>query len=227
MDTSKDLTQALYAFQSGDRETAKRLLAATLRADPQNVQAWLWMSEAADTDEQKRDCLVHVLALEPANEKARAALARLAESTLRSQPNRQGISATPVEPPDLAHHHKVERYMTLAGGLSLTLLVGLALLALILGRAIPQARDQSRSSPEQTLHTATLWCPSCERQGQPVILSTRIGASFYQGARASGLPHGTRVSVLRYRWATLEGRYYALVAAEGKRGWVPETQIMK
>lgn len=246
MDISKDLTQSLHALQSGDRETARRLLAAALRADPHNAQAWLRMSEAVDTEEQKRECLLRVLAIEPDNHAAQAALARLTQqaaqersrdfqiamggrptTTERGRPGRLEIAATPVDASVPANRDKAERYMQLAGGLLLTLLVGLALLAIALTQVIPQARQGMESSYERPVDTATLWCPSCKREGRPVVLSTRIGASFYRGARANELPHGTRVSVLRYQWSTLERQYYALIAAEGKRGWVPETQIRR
>jgi hypothetical protein len=221
------LLQAYDFLQSGDRATAKRLLAAALRADSQNVQAWLWMSEAVDTEEQKRDCLLRALAIEPHNQAAQAELTRLERQALRGRPDRPVPAAAQGEALTPDHYRTVERNIRIAGGLLLTLLVGLAILGFALVRVVPQARDGWAPSSQYVLHTATLWCPSCERAGQPVVLSTRIGASFYQGAQASGLPHGTRVSVLRYRWSTLERRYYALVSAAGKRGWVPETQIRK
>ena len=231
--THDTLQQAIQATQSGDKETAKRLLAFALRANPSNVQAWLRMSEAVDTDAQRRECLQRVLDIEPDNQVARAELARLATAPppIAIERDRDrllvGIAATPAHAPTQTQQHRVKRYIKLAGGLTLSLVLGLALLVFALTRVIPQAREGAVLSPERAVHTATLWCPSCERQGQPVILSTRIGASFYTSARASGLPHGARVSVLRYRWSTLEKQYYALVAAEGKRGWVPETQIRR
>lgn len=212
-----------HALQSGDRESARRLLAALLRADPQNVQAWLLMSEAVDTDTQRRECLQRVLAIEPDNQAARAGLAQLERQASRGRSRQSEV--LPVEPRRGARTPLPQRhYLRLAGVLSLTLLLGLALLVLALIRVGLQGGDRPS---EDALLTATLWCPSCAREGQPVILSTRIGARFHPSAQANGLPHGTRVAVLRYRWSALERRYYALVAAEGKRGWVPETQIRK
>ena len=215
-----------HALQSGDRETARRLLAAALRADPQNVQAWLSMSQAVDTDAQRRECLLRVLAIEPDNQAARAGLAQLEEKALRGRA-RQSEVLTVGPRRGAGMPLPQQRYLRLAGALSLTLVVGLALLGLALIRIVPQARGGSAPSFQHVLHTATLWCPSCAREGQPVILSTRIGARFHPSAQAGGLPHGTRVAVLRYRWSALERRYYALIAAEGKRGWVPEAQIRK
>jgi hypothetical protein len=212
-----------HALQSGDRGTARRLLAAALRADPQNVQAWLSMIEVVDTDEQRRECLQRVLAIEPDNQAARAGLVQLEKQASRGR-SRQSEVLTVGPRRGAGMPLPQQRYLRLAGGLSLTLLLGLALLVLALIQIGPQHGNRPS---ERALHTATLWCPSCAREGQPVIFSTRIGARFHPSAQAGGLPHGTRVAVLRYRWSALERRYYALVAAEGKRGWVPETQIRK
>jgi hypothetical protein len=242
METSDPLQQAVRAFRSGDRAASKRLLAQVLHADPRNVQAWLWMSKVAETDQRRRDCLLRVLAIEPDNEAALAGLDRLGDAALRGwtgrtaagAPSAQGrhssrqnadVAAAPGTSP--AYRRNAERSLTLAAGLSLTLLVGLVLLSLTLFQSVPRARDRSELLSGQVLHTATLWCPSCAGDGRDVTLRTRIGARFYQGARASGLPHSTQVSVLRYKWSPLERRYYALVAAEGVRGWVPETQIRR
>jgi hypothetical protein len=248
MDAQGPLEQAIEAIRSGDRLAGKRTLVEMLQVDPRNVQAWLWMSEVADTDEQRRECLLRVLAIEPDNRAAQDGLARLAGQAIRTahergphadalaDPSEMGPGAIRAErdpgiPAPLARlraqRRQAERKIMLAGGLSLTLVLGLVLLLVLLIEIIPWAGDRSRGPPQRALHTATLWCPACERQDRPVTLSTRMGAVFYRGAWADGLPHGTRVSVLRYRWSSLEQQYYALVTAEGKRGWVPETQIRR
>ena len=74
MDIQRAIEEAIQSIQSGDRETGKRLLAQVLQASPQNVQAWLSMSDLVDSQEQRRDCLLQVLALDPGNERAKARL---------------------------------------------------------------------------------------------------------------------------------------------------------
>lgn len=71
------LEQAVQLIQSGDAAAGRRLLGRILRADPANAAAWLWMSEAVDRPEHKRDCLLRVLAIEPQNKTARARLGEL------------------------------------------------------------------------------------------------------------------------------------------------------
>jgi hypothetical protein len=220
MNIQTPVQRAIDAIRSGDRIAGRRLLAQVLYAEPQNVQAWLWMSSAAETDKQRRECLLRALAIDPENQVARAGLAQLEESSpTEDQPATAGLDPT--------LRRKAERNIMLAGAMSLTLFIGLVLLLVALAIVVPQARAQWALTAEPSIGTATLWCPSCERQGRPVILSVRIGAGFSRGGRAGELPHGTRVSVLRYRWSALERRYYVLIAAEGQRGWVPETQIRR
>jgi hypothetical protein len=220
----------MAAIQSGDRETGRRLLADLLRVAPENVQAWLWMSDAVDTDERKRDCLLRVLSLDPQNVAARVGLARLAEREWETTATTV-TAVTATERPSggtlTAQRAKAHRFTMAAAAMSLALLLGLALLLFTLAQVVPQASERVSTSIQPALGTATLWCPSCERQDRGLVLSTRIGAGFYRGAHADELPHGTPVAVLRYRWSPLEQRYYALIAAEGKRGWVPETQLRR
>ncbi len=64
---SDELERAINLIRSGDKRAGRQLLAQVLRAQPQNETAWLWMSNVVDTDEQRRDCLERVLAIDPEN----------------------------------------------------------------------------------------------------------------------------------------------------------------
>jgi hypothetical protein len=203
------LQQAIQAIQYGDRALGKRLLAQVLQANPKNVQAWLWMSEVTDTDEQRRECLERVAAIEPQNQAARARLAQLhARATVRGAPQRQ----------------RTRGKIILAGGLSLSLLVGLALLLYTLTSVVPRARRRAERLAESHPQTATLWCTSCAQADEPVLLQASLGAGLF-GRPIGELAHGTTVTVLGYQWSPLERRYYAEIIADGQRGWVPETML--
>jgi hypothetical protein len=238
-DTQQALQHAIEAIQSGKLETGQRLLAQILHADPKNVQAWLWMSKVVDTEDQRRECLLRALALDPQNQAARAALLK-SSNTVQSRPDLglQEIATAPTAIPstkvlaqdttqDPIQHNKNHLQVMLAGAMTLTLLCGLLLLLLTLTQLIPQARERIELVAEPPAPTATLWCLECERAGRPVVLQARIGRGFLGGGKAGELPHGTLVSVLDHKRAVLEQRYYAEVAAEGQRGWVPETQIQR
>jgi len=209
IDNQQILDSAIQAIQYGDRASGMRLLAQVLRADPQNVRAWLWMSEVADTEEQRRECLQRVMAIDPLNRTAHARLTQLdARATVRTGPQRA----------------KARLKIILAGALTLSLLVGLALLLYAMTSIVPRVRARAENHHASYPQTATLWCPSCARAGEPVLLQASLGAGLF-GRPTGELPHGTTVTVLDYQWSPLQRSYYAEVIADGQRGWVPESML--
>jgi Tfp pilus assembly protein PilF len=208
-ETKQTLDEAIQAIQYGDRATGKHLLAQVLRANPQNIRAWLWMSEVADTEERQRECLQRVVALDPPNQAARARLAQLnARATVRAAPQRRGA----------------RRKIVLAGALTLSLVAGLALLLYTLVAVLPQAQARAERLSNSYPQTATLWCPTCAQTGERVLLQASLGAGLF-GRPIGDLAHGTTVTVLEYQWSPLEQRYYVEVASGGQRGWVPESRL--
>ena len=117
----------------------------------------------------------------------------------------------------------------LAGAMGLTLMCGLALLALIVTRIVPQAQEQMRPAlrPEPVLYVATLWCLPCEQAGSLIVLWEQVGDGVSRGAKTGELPHDTPVEVLAREWSAPEQRAYFKVAAEGQEGWVPATFVKK
>jgi hypothetical protein len=205
------LHQAIQAIQYGDRAAGKRLLAQVLHADPRNVQAWLWMSEIADSNEQRRECLDRVIALDPQNQAARSRLAQLdALATTRTAPLRR----------------RTHRQIVLAGGLMLSLVLGLLALLYMLVGVVPRAQARAERLFQDAVETATLWCPSCAQNDAPIPLQASLGAGLY-GRPIGELPHGTKVAILDYQWSPLERHYYVEVAAAGQRGWVPESALRR
>ena len=75
------LQQAIAAIISGNTTTGKRLLIGVLQNEPFNETAWLWMSSAYTSLEQRRVCLRRVLEINPKNMSARRGLADLDSST--------------------------------------------------------------------------------------------------------------------------------------------------
>lgn len=105
------LDQAAAALSLGDRAEAERLYRRATERSPGNTQAWLGLAAAADSLEVKRACFERVLAINPANGEARAALERLAAQS--SAEEARAIQATladakarsaalPPEPPPAA-----------------------------------------------------------------------------------------------------------------------------
>ncbi|HID64625.1 MAG TPA: hypothetical protein EYP49_18060 [Anaerolineae bacterium] len=83
------LRQGIAALEAGDRVQARRLLGRVIQANPQDEQAWLWLSGAVESDQERLMCLTKVLEINPANEAAKRGVIALREKQARKK------SATP------------------------------------------------------------------------------------------------------------------------------------
>lgn len=295
MNVQQTLQRAIQSIQSGDKTTGKRLLAQVLQANPQNVQAWLWMSAVVQGNERQRDCLRRALRIDPQNKAARAGLARLAsrqppptpasrpplepagppvdrQALVRDVPSlpapapapasgsqsaRPGVLGeglwsalpTPEEEPspgaesafsknkirlagdaageEARRRERGYRNIMLAGAMVLSMLCGIALLIATVTTVVPRARARLEPTPEHVLYMATLWCPPCAQAHSPIVLWEKMGDGVSRGEKVGELAHDTPVSVLAEAWSTAEGRAYFKVAAQGQRGWVPETFLKR
>lgn len=104
------LRQGIAAAKAGDQETARRILTYITKQEPQNEQAWLWLSGVVESPEEKRACLQRVLVINPHNMHARRGLEWLAVQLLRERAASEEpvVAAEPEElsvldmPPDVA-----------------------------------------------------------------------------------------------------------------------------
>jgi tetratricopeptide (TPR) repeat protein len=77
VESSSLVQQGIAAYKAGNKDEAVRLLSQALRENRQDVDAWLYLGAALDDPTRKRQAFQQVLQIDPANEKARNALARL------------------------------------------------------------------------------------------------------------------------------------------------------
>jgi Bacterial PH domain len=68
------IQQGVQAYKSGNREAARKLLIAAVRQYPESEQAWGWMFNVCNTDQERIHCLNQVLRINPSNEKAKQLL---------------------------------------------------------------------------------------------------------------------------------------------------------
>ena len=68
------IREALRAARANDKPRTRLLLLEATRLDPRNEAAWQWLAGVADTATEANGALERVLALNPDNEKASAAL---------------------------------------------------------------------------------------------------------------------------------------------------------
>lgn len=100
-DASELLSQGIAALKSGQKAKARNLLEQVVQQDEQNESAWLWLSGAVSTDEERRTCLENVLAINPNNGVARRGLEAMATPIL--SPDRiESSVGPPTRPPKLA-----------------------------------------------------------------------------------------------------------------------------
>jgi tetratricopeptide (TPR) repeat protein len=81
VDGSTLTEQGIAALRSGNKEEGVRLLTEALRQDPNSEEAWLYLGAAVDDPARKRQCFERVLQINPNNERAQNALARLNAET--------------------------------------------------------------------------------------------------------------------------------------------------
>ena len=79
MTTDDLLKQGIAALNEGRKTEAYNLLTEVVKHDDRNEIAWLWLSGAVNTDEDRRTCLENVLAINPNNRLAQRGLATLQE----------------------------------------------------------------------------------------------------------------------------------------------------
>lgn len=71
------IEQGIQALRAGEREKGRQLLTEVVTADDQNEKAWLWLSNAVDSDEERQLCLENALTINPQNQAAQKSLAKL------------------------------------------------------------------------------------------------------------------------------------------------------
>ena len=68
------IDQAIAALRNGDNVRGAELLAQVIQTDPNNEQAWLWLSAIVATAAERRFCLERVQAINPQNAAAQHGL---------------------------------------------------------------------------------------------------------------------------------------------------------
>ena len=84
-DIQRLLDEGIASLRIGNKEEARRKLMQVINADERNEYAWLYLSEAVDSDEDRQICLENVLTINPANEQAETRLKALEEEMARGQ----------------------------------------------------------------------------------------------------------------------------------------------
>lgn len=71
------LREGIEAAREGDRITARSKFLKVVDLDSDSEKGWFWLASVAQTDDEKHRALTNVLRINPANERAQQALAKL------------------------------------------------------------------------------------------------------------------------------------------------------
>ncbi|MBE7553927.1 MAG: hypothetical protein HS126_22915 [Anaerolineales bacterium] len=93
-----DLQQAITALKAGDKVTGKQLLIETIKVNPNNEAAWLWMTQAVNTNQERSKCLQNVLKINPNNKLAKKGLAVVQQRRTSQQPPKVEAPPKPILP---------------------------------------------------------------------------------------------------------------------------------
>lgn len=96
------LRTGIQAARDGNKTKARRIFERVLKMDDSNELAWLWMASVVSTLEERRVCLENVLDINPNNERAVKALARLKARQIGQARTRK----KPKQPPEPKREEK-------------------------------------------------------------------------------------------------------------------------
>lgn len=93
--------EGVAAIRAGDKATGRDKLMQVIEQDQMHEQAWLWLSAAVETNEDRIVCLENVLTINPANEVARRGLQKLQKTASPPAPEPAPPPPSPAipEPP--------------------------------------------------------------------------------------------------------------------------------
>lgn len=98
MDAQSLFREGVLAVREGkDLHHARQLLLQSLKLNPQNEMAWLWLAQTVTEPQKKLECVNRALKINPANEKAQQLYAKLSAS---AAPAYETVTPpAPVAPP--------------------------------------------------------------------------------------------------------------------------------
>lgn len=104
------LREGIAAVKAGQRAKARALLQKVLRQRPNDVNVWLWLSGAVETDDERRECLEKVLAIDPNNPHALKGVQKLGSRVTPAQKSPKPAPAAtekhPVSPAPSAENRR-------------------------------------------------------------------------------------------------------------------------
>lgn len=112
MNAELELQKAKVAYQKGDRATARSILAAVVKEEPSNSQAWYMLSFMVDKVEQVIHCLNQAIKFDPMNSQFRERLTQFQAQNKPITPVQQAQPIQSVQPAQQVTKQKTGLFVT-------------------------------------------------------------------------------------------------------------------
>ncbi len=222
-------SQGIEAFRNGDTEQARALFKQAVQANPRNEDALLWLSQLAETDDERADYLRRVLDINPNNATARRGL-EVIEGRPVVTPGRRAPAKTKAVPVPGGSGRRRRRRAGLSpgqrliglalGNLRLTIaLAGVLFAAIAILIVVNAARDRPAAPTRAAVPTPL---PIDARGTRIAFISDRSGTPELYVARADGSGDPRRLTTDESvesdpTWSPNGGLLAVKVAAAGDR----------
>jgi hypothetical protein len=168
------LQQGIAIYKAGKRDEARKVFITVVKQSPDSEQAWGWMYNVCNNDQERIHCLKQVVRINPKNEKVQQRLNQLLAPPFPSELPLSPISSIPLPPISSGGIAKsknsgftlTQLFVLVGLSVTLVLLVGITILFLLGARdnaviaAFPTSFDVSSPGntplPTQVLPTVTL-----------------------------------------------------------------------
>lgn len=150
--SESSLRLGIRAFKSGDRKKARIYLLRAVREEPNNEHAWGWLSNTAETNDEKIHCLQQVVKINPQNTSAQKLLSELEISQIPTSkkplnaPTTQRVGTNP--PSSIFSQMTSSNQGLLILGMGTIILL---LLCVVVYLVYPRSSRKQESLPEPTI----------------------------------------------------------------------------
>lgn len=160
-DLQNQLREAVQLYRAGDTAAAKKLVKAVLREHPNSADAWYVASQLSESAEQQRKLLERALSYDPNHRVARAALAKLGETSAKAQKPKSGAGRSGMSR---------REWLTLGGVIAAVVVVVIGGVAFLLSSTPPQPEEPVIDLP--TLAPSFTPIPTNTTGPSPTMLPT-------------------------------------------------------
>lgn len=172
-----NLQNGITAFKSGKSEEARNYLIAAVKENPKDENAWGWLYQVANNDNERIECLKKIIAINPNNEKAKQLLNQLLASPLTPTPVITDLpQQKQVNPPSLSSeqanssNNSTRKNNRKPLTYSIAIIVSLCVVCLVAALAINASTPSQLTTPSPQVNNTSV----PEVSSTPIAIQTEI-----------------------------------------------------